>query len=192
MSYLIIFKQIGPIKPLMKKRLVILFVLSILSSVVFCQTKGENLKIDWPDEYQWKVGSDQENDKRHLIELVPGDESIDNWKTLGTMDSFKGVTGVPIATAADMMLGEAKKTAPDAKLTIFEKDEKAKNPWIIFKIEAPGFINDPHPESQLFYVIQGQTALYNNFVAVKKKELSDDFVKKWIKVFKASELIYQQ
>ncbi len=176
----------------MKKRLVILLVLSILSSVVFCQTKGENLKIDWPDEYKWKVGSNQENDKRHLIELIPGDERIDNWKTLGTMDSFKGVTGVPIATTPDMMLGEAKKTAPDAKLTIFEKDEKAKNPWIIFKIEAPGFTNDPHPESQLFYVILGQPALYNNFVAVKKKELSDDFVKKWIKVFKATELIYQQ
>jgi hypothetical protein len=176
----------------MKKRFFILFALSIMSYMAFCQSKGENLKIDWPDEYKWKVGSDQENDKEHLIELVPGGESIDNWKTMGTMHSYKGVLSVPVASVPDMMLKQAKKTAPDAKLSIFEKDEKAKNPWIIFKIESPGFTVDPRPESQLFYVVQGQTALYVNFAAVKEKELSDDFVKKWIKVFKASEMVYQQ
>lgn len=175
----------------MKKGILIFLVLSIVTNIAFSQEKVENLKIDWPDEYKWKIGSDQENDKRHLVELVPGNESIDKWTTIGTMDSFKGVTGMPIAKTPDIMLAEAKKASPGAKLTIFEKNEEGKNPWIIFKIESPGFTNDPKPESQLFYVIQGDTALYSNFVAIKEKELSDDFVKKWIKVFKASELVYK-
>ena len=175
----------------MKKTLIILFALSILANIAFGQAKVENLKIDWPDEYKWKVGSDQENAQQHMIELVPGNETIDNWKTLGTMLSLKGLVNVPIAATADAMFAQAKQTAPDAKLTIFEKDETAKHPWIIFKIEAPGFTNDPHPESQVFYIIQGETALYDNFVAIKEKTIPDDFAKKWIAVFKASELVYK-
>ena len=72
---------------------------------------------------------------------------------------------------------------------MIEKDDKAKNPWILFKIEAPNFTNDKNPESQLYYIIQGEQSLYSNFVAIKEKKLSSEFIDKWTKVFKSSEFV---
>ncbi len=173
------------------KRFIISCALSIIATLVFGQVKTEYVKIDWPNEYNWKVGSDQENSSTHLIELVPAKENIDKWKIMGSMLSYKGVKNVPINSVPDMMYKEAQKRATNPKLTIFEKDDQTKSPWVIFKIETAAFTENPQPESQLFYIIQGETALYINMVAVKEKELSNDFVNKWIKVFKASELVYK-
>jgi ABC-type metal ion transport system substrate-binding protein len=44
------------------------------------------------------------------------------------------------------------------------------------------------PESQLWYVRQGKSALYINIIAMKEKKLEDDFVKEWTEVFKKSEV----
>jgi hypothetical protein len=151
----------------------------------------ENLKIVWPEEYKWKVGSSQENESIHMLELIPGDEKIEKWSIMGTMMSIKGAKNVPMDKAMNLMYDQARQNAPDATVTLIEKNEEDKNPWIIFKIEAPRFKNDKRPESQLYYVIQGQSSLYSNFVALKEKKLSDDFVNKWKEIFKSSELVYQ-
>ena len=74
---------------------------------------------------------------------------------------------------------------------IIEKDSTSKNFWAIFKVENPSFPNDPLPESQLWYVIHGDSTLYANFVAIRKASLSDEFVAKWTKVFKSSRLEYK-
>ncbi len=175
----------------MRRTFFVLFILSVISTASFAQDKTEGLKISWPDNFNWKVGSDQENDSQHLVELVLVNESIDDWTILATMQTLKGTVNVPIASVPAAMMSQAQKTAPDAKLTIFEKDDKAKAPWILFKIESPSFINDPNPESQLYYVIQGQTALFINFIAIKRRGLPDDFSNQWKIVFKSSELVYQ-
>jgi hypothetical protein len=175
----------------MKKKYVLLLLLSLATTIVFAQAKTESLKINWPDEYNWTIGSDQNSEKEHLIELVPEKQDITNWKTLGSMLVYKGVKGIPIDTVPGAIFKTAQTSAIGPQLTIFEKDSQAKYPWIIFKIESAAFKNTPEPESQLYYVIQGETALYINFVAVKEKTLPEDMVKKWIKVFKASELVYQ-
>ena len=105
--------------------------------------------------------------------------------------SIKGAKNVPMDKAMNLMYDQAKQNAPDATLTLIEKNETSKNHWILFKIEAPRFKNDKRPESQLYYVIQGESSLYSNFVALKEKKLSDDFVNKWKEIFKASELTFQ-
>lgn len=92
--------------------------------------------------------------------------------------------------AMNLMYDQAKQNAPKATLTLIEKDEAAKNPWVIFKIESPRFNNDKNPESQLYYIIQGESSLYSNFVAIKEKQLHEEFVDKWVRIFKSSELVY--
>jgi hypothetical protein len=69
-----------------------------------------------------------------------------------------------------------------------EESYNGKNPWVLFKIESPQFNNDKTPESQLYYLIQGETSVYPNFVAIKSKNISDDFFKKWASIFKNSKL----
>lgn len=173
------------------KKVLILFCSIFISISTFAQTqtKGENLKIDWPDEYNWKIGSNQEDESQHMIELVPGNESVEKWTIIGTMISMKGIKNVPMDVAMNIMFEQAKKNAIKPTLTPVTRNDTARNPWIIFKIEAPKFKNDKNPESQLFYVIQGNTALYTNFIAIKEKTLSKEFVDKWTNVFKKSELV---
>ena len=165
-----------------------IFLTTLLS---FGQTKIESLKITMPEEYKWKVGSHQEDSKQQMVELIPGKEKIDNWTIIGTMLSLKGVTNVPMDVAMNLMFDQAKENAIKPILTLVERNDTTKHSWIIFKIEVAKFKNDNNPESQLYYIIQGETALYSNFVAIKDKTLSKEFVDKWTKVFKASELVYQ-
>jgi hypothetical protein len=170
----------------------IFLLLAIVSTYGYAVGQGrETLKIIWPEEYKWKIGSNQENESIHMMELIPGDEKIEKWTIIGTMMSIKGAKNVTMDKAMNLMFDQAKQNAPDATLTLIEKDETVKHPWVIFKIEAPRFKNDKKPESQLYYVIQGESSLYSNFVAVKEKKLSDDFVTRWKAVFKSSELVFQ-
>jgi hypothetical protein len=171
------------------KLILTLLSIFLIGNISLAQNQ-ENLKIFWPEEYKWKIGSNQENESMHILELIAGDEKIEKWSIMGTMMSIKGAKNVPVDKAMNLMYDQAKQNAPKATLTLIEKDEAAKNPWIIFKIESPRFNNDKNPESQLYYIIQGESSLYSNFVAIKEKQLHDDFVNKWVKVFKASELVY--
>lgn len=158
----------------------------------FCgnqQQGGESLMLDWPDTENWKVGDDQENAQQHVVDLIHSNETIDKWTELGNMTSIKGVTGVPVGKAMDLMFEQAKQNAPKAKLTFIEKDENAEYPWIIFTIESPNFKNDPTPESQLWYIVQGKQALYTNFRAIKKTTIPQDLKDKWIKFFKAGKIV---
>lgn len=171
-------------------RILTILMLSI-SLNVFAQQEIENLKIDWPEKFEWKIASNQENEQMHFIELVPGKESVDNWTIISSMMSIKGATAVPMDVITNLMFDQTKATAPKAKLTIIEKNETDENHWTIFTIESPRFTDDKNPESQLYYIIQGKSSLYSNFVAIKEKKLSEDFINEWIKVFKSSELVYQ-
>jgi len=173
------------------KKLIFFATFFILTITSFGQSTIENLKIVWPEEYKWKVGSNQEDQTQQMIELIPGNETIDKWTIIGTMMSTKGAKNVPMDVAMNTMFDQAKQNAIKPTLTLIERNDTAKNAWIIFKIEAPKFKNDKNPESQLYYIIQGQSSLYSNFVAIKEKTLSKDFVDKWTKVFKSSELVYQ-
>lgn len=160
----------------------------------FCgneQQKGESFLLDWPINEGWKIGSDQENSKQHVIDVIRANETIDNWTELGNMTTIKGVTGVPIDMPMNYIFEQAKKKAKDAKLTILEKDDKAEYPWIIFTIEASGFKGDKRPESQLWFTIIGKQAIYNNFRAIKQATIPDELKTKWIEFFKTGKIVYK-
>ena len=85
-----------------------------------------------------------------------------------------------------------KEEAPAAKLTIIESKPKIKNKsvYVLFKVEIPRFHYDPQPQSRLYYIVQGDNKLFVNYVAIKSPTLDKAFENKWIKVFKASKLVY--
>jgi hypothetical protein len=104
------------------------------------------------------------------------------------MISVMGAKSVSVEQAMNMTYNQTLKNAPQAKLTMIEKDIKSGSPWILFRIEAPKFNTSNVPESQLYYIIQGKRALYTNFVALRRPTLDVLFVEKWVKVFKNSVL----
>jgi hypothetical protein len=171
------------------KRLAFLVVFA--ATISFGQTKNENLKITWPEEYKWKIGSNQEDNSTHLLEIIPGKESIERWSMLGTMMSLKNTKIESTDQVIEMYRQSSQKESPKAKLTVIEENNQVKDIWVLFKVETPSFPNDPNPESQLYYAIQGEDTLYINFIAIKEKTLSNAFLSKWTKVFKNSEFVYQ-
>ena len=175
------------------KRLFFTTLLITLTSISFGQTptKGENLKIVWAQEYKWKIGSNQEDKTMQFLEIVPGKETIDKWTMLGTMMSLKNVKISKTDQVVQMYRESSLKESPKAKLTVIESNDTTKNIWVLFKVETSSFPNDPKPESQLYYSIQGEATLYVNFIAIKEKTLPTDFINKWSKIFKDSELVYQ-
>jgi len=175
----------------MQRRLLFFF-LFLATAVPALSQEQENLKIVWPEEYNWKIGSNQETEQVHVMELIPGKETLENWTLMGNMMSIKGGQNIPVDVAMNMMFQEAQKNSDNAVLTQIEKSTvDATTPWVLFKIEAKSFKDDKNPESQLYYITRGKTALYSNFIAIREARLKDKFVEKWAKVFKSSEVVWQ-
>ena len=149
----------------------------------------ESFMLDWPLKENWKVGDNQENSKQHIADFIHSNETIDKWTELGNMTSIKGIRDVPVTTAMNLMIDQAKLNSPKAKLTFIEKDEQAEYPWIIFTIESPNFKNDKNPESQLWYIVQGKQALYTNFRAIKQATIPAAFKASWIEFFKTGKIV---
>ncbi|GEO11117.1 hypothetical protein SAE01_36130 [Segetibacter aerophilus] len=144
----------------------------------------------WPEEFKWKLALNQEDSFSHTITLIPENESLTKWTVLGQMMAIKNnFKANNIDQVVSTFTQASLQESPKAKYLVLEKDETTKNFWAIFKVETPNYPNDPIPESQLWYAIQGNSTLYVNFVAIKEKTLSKAFVEKWIKVFKSSHLI---
>ncbi|OFX59866.1 MAG: hypothetical protein A2046_02000 [Bacteroidetes bacterium GWA2_30_7] len=154
------------------------------------QQGGESLMLHWPEEENWKVGSNQENEQMMMIELLRNNETFENWTEIGTMQSIKGVTGIPMDKAMNLMYEESKKTCPKSILTFIEKDENVEYPWVIFTIECGKYKDSKTAESQLWYIVQGKTSMYTNFRAIKEASIPDITKKKWIDFFKGGKVVY--
>jgi hypothetical protein len=88
-----------------------------------------------------------------------------------------------------MIYQDFKQRAPKATLQYIKEDKKSEFPWLILLLQAPSTVDHQKPESQLWYMIQGKTALYSNFRAVKKATLSKDLIKKWSAFFRSGTII---
>ena len=171
------------------KKVLVLTIMLVLGRTSFAQPKNETLKIFWPTEYKWKVASNQQNATQQLVELIPGNETLSNWTIIGSMLVMNKIQVPKISTVPNMLFAQTQKRSKTAKLTVLEQSELAANKWVIFKVEASSFINNPKPESQVYYVVQGKSALFVNFVAIKQANIPIGFLNKWSAIFKRSTLI---
>ena len=169
------------------KKILIILLLCAGGLGLQAQQKQEVLKIFWPTEYKWKIGSNQQNATQQMVEVVPGNETLNNWTILGSMLVLKEARR-PLAQIPKVLLAQMRKRAKDAKLMVIEQSQTDGYNWIMFRIQASSFIDSPKPESQLYYVIQGKSALFINFVAVKQASLSPLFLEKWAVIFKKSKI----
>jgi len=122
--------------------------------------------------------------------MIPGKDNANNWNMFASMMQLKEVKIISTDKVVQIYKESSRKESPRAKLTILDKNDTTKYKWIVFKIEIESFPDDVKPESQLFYAIQGESTLYVNYIAVKEKELKEDFVKKWTPIFKNSTFTY--
>jgi len=147
----------------------IIFLVTFIMSAISCLSQTEYLKIVWPEEYKWKICVNHKEEATQLIELIPDNEDSKSWTILGAMMIAKNMKISSTDQYIQAMTKSSLNESPKAKLTILERNDSTKNIWIIFKIETPSFPNDPNPESQLYYAIQGEQSFYIVSMAIKKK-----------------------
>lgn len=143
--------------------------------------EGDTLIINWPIAEVWHVANQQRSVQQTMVELLKSNETFENFTEIGTEYIFRLRMNVAIKDKIDELYQRVKKNAPSAKKTMIEKDESAKSPWYIYKIESP-------TESQVWYAIQGKDALFVNFFALRQSKIPADVQEKWVKIFKASKI----
>jgi hypothetical protein len=172
----------------MKKYLILAVAFLFTAQVAPAQTGQETLRLFLPSEYKWKAAADQEQGKNRMLEMIPGNETLNNWSIIVTTVSMKGVKNMRLDPIMNAIYSKTKSMNPQATMRVIERGNLGANPWVIFKIEA-GLKKVNNPESQLYYLVQGNQNLYNNFVAIKKNALGVLFVDKWTRTFKASRFV---
>jgi len=175
------------------KKLIPTILLLVCTLTCFAQGVKQTLSIPFPEEYTFKVGSDENLGNMHVIQSIPQNEKPDEWTLLVNSTVIKHISDLTPDGIIEMYRKSTKEEAPAAKLTIIESKPKIKNKsvYVLFKVEIPRFHYDPQPQSRLYYIVQGDSELFVNYVAVKSPTLDKAFENKWIKVFKASKLEYK-
>ena len=169
----------------MKKnfKIIILFLALSFQLPTFSQTNGKSdfVKIDWPKDEKWHIADQQKSASQTMIELLKGSETFDNFSEIATTYIFRESMYIPIKDKIEELYNRIKKTAPSAKKTMIEKDEKSNCPWYIYKVESP-------TESQVWFAVQGKNEIHVSFWATKSNEIKSELQDKWVNIFKSSKI----
>jgi hypothetical protein len=162
-----------------------LFCLLLLCLAAVCQGKTERIVINWPGEYNWKTVRQAHDENTQISMIIPGNDSIANPSVIGSLTVYRGTRYSNLERIVD---NYKSRIDTGTTLTPIQKEQNAKYPWVIFKVETPATNKYPEPESDLYYVVQGKFGLYENYVGIKAARLSEDFVKKWTAIFMTSKI----
>lgn len=168
----------------MKKqfKIIVLFVFLIFSNInAQSNLKKEIFTINWPQEEGWHIVKEYNKASVKMIVFLKGNEVIENCSEIGTTYIYRDSMNVSMENKIKELF-QSRKYAPTVRKTIIAKDEKAKYPWFILKIEYPF-------ESQIWYVIKGKNEVYSNLWSTKQKVLTPKSEEKWIKIFKSSKIV---
>ena len=151
--------------------------------------KGEAFSLPWPVDEHWRVQNISEDSTFSLMEFFHDNEQPELWTEYGAMMTLRDIRNANFKEFSQMIYQDFKQRAPKATLQYIKEDKKSEFPWLILSLQAPSTVDHQQPESQLWYIIQGKTALYSNFRAVKKATLSKELIKKWSAFFRSGTII---
>lgn len=170
---------------------VFLVIIMLVSISVTAQSKREVLKINLPGDYKWKMTYNFEDSSKSFTQYLPESDEPANFTLACTIEVRKNIVmpdmELLIKSLSDVAIQESAK----AKVTVIEKNTKEKNFWVIMKTETSDFPNDPKPESDLYYIYQGNQNVFVTYVSLREKQFSEAFLEKWIKAYKNSIVRYE-
>ena len=148
----------------------------------------ETFVLEWPAK-EWKLVQKENMGVFTMYNYVHPNESLEQWTERGNTTVYYKQEPAPMDTFMYRIYRQTAMMFPSAKLTLREKDEKAKYPWIIFTIDIPEGISNVQSISEIFYVTLGKTGFYTNQISVKRTQVSAEEVKKWSAFFKKAKVI---
>src|ERR1700754_3522801 len=176
----------------MKKKILLSFIISaLLFDIADAQQKKkhEEIVIEWPGEYNWKVIQRTETSGKRGVTIIPGNENPQTASICGTITGYLNFDGGNPDSIIAMYRSHIDS---GTVLTVLERGDSVEmnggveqghnieSHWVIFKTETPVTTKYSLAESDLYYVRQGEYALYENFVAIKKPSLDPEFTKRWV------------
>ena len=177
------------------KKAVFVFVL-LCFQMLFGQEKRLALEINWPKEYEWEVVDKLDKDSIYVRKIIPKGENEKNPSIICQALAVKPPDIYKVDFTIKKLKGlpeELIEELPPIKTTVLEKKEENDGFWELFKIE-----NRYHYDyrqdifqiySELVYIRQKGDIIYRIYVLVKENSLSEEFVKKWSKIFKEGKLV---
>ncbi|MBC9933005.1 hypothetical protein [Chitinophaga qingshengii] len=143
----------------------------------------ESLKIDFPTDVTWKIQSETDDSTTHAMQLLPIDESAEQWTRCINLVTIKQKVQQKIEQTILSYKTQVKESYPDAHFTVLSKGGN----WGLFKVET----NHPKPEASLFYVLQTDASMHTISITFPKPTLSDDLLDKWTKIFRNGKLVME-
>lgn len=165
--------------------------LLLIASSSLGQSKKENLKVFWPEEYKWKTIINTDDSTASFVQIIPENESTSNWTIAVTIRITKNAVAPNLDLIIKAYTESALKESSKAKVTVVERNDSTKHFWVLLKTETTDFPNDPIPESDFWFIQQGSQNHFAVFVAIREKEFSQVFIDKWTKIFKLSKIVYE-
>lgn len=166
----------------MKPLSTILLVLLVFH--VNAQRQREALQTEWPPEYKWQVAKRTSSQ----VYIIPGYEQVNSATIIGVIAAESGVR---LSTVDTIVAYYRNQLDTGSILTVLDRSQDPTHLWVLFKVETPKTEKYPEPEADLYYVAQGDYALFDTHVAIKAPALTDTFITKWSAVLKASRIAKQ-
>ena len=170
------------------KKITIVFAV-VFAQMFFGQEKKEVLKIEWPKEHEWKVENKEENSEVDVIEAVPLQEGKENRNIVFIYTRFKNLELYNVEFLKNFFITAFKENLLKGKITILGESKNGEREWVLYKVENVNYIEEDNQSAVLYYILQGDKNTHVISIEVREKSLSEEFVKKWSKVFKESRLV---
>lgn len=183
----------------------------LLATACYGQDGKSELIIPWPKEYNWKTYNTKTgkefpyfdpSERAFQITFVPENQTMNDWIIKGSIVKYgsnedkdgirliykfeDGKMVDNLTSIADTIFYLQKQKFFHIKFILLEKYGRG----ILFKIEPDDPSNGNNESSTLYYLIAGGYGyVYLASVTIHESKLSDEFIAKWSKVFKNSQLI---
>lgn len=170
------------------KKLLFISAALILPLFFFGQGKSENLIVGWPAEYRWKTVAQREDSLSSMIIMIPGKEKTKNASILAQMKVFNNIK---YGNSSEIERFYRKSLDIGTTMTLIKKSDSSDHFWILFKTETTSSEKYPEPESDLYFVIQGEYGLFQVNIAIRKPHIDEAIISKWSDIFLHSQFITQ-
>jgi len=122
----------------------------------------ETLDVKWPEKDTWQPEYAYQGKKSQTQLYFLEGQSSAEWKEMASIEIVYGKTNTNVPGMARLTYLGTKKGCPDATWEIIQKGmNDLGQPFIIYEIDCPKFLNNEPSQVQLWKLIIGKTALFN-------------------------------
>ncbi|WP_234109212.1 MULTISPECIES: tetratricopeptide repeat protein [Chryseobacterium] len=159
-----------------------------LESCGYHRIKKEAVYVDLPDKKNWKIKeqSFSVEDNQYLILLI-NEKTEELLKLISTLDTKNNDLEQMMNNIYSNLKGKSEET----KISLFEKDLHAKEPWMMYSIENMINETDNRKETQVRLLIQGENCLHSCVISVQNNVLTEKKKEELIRFFKTAKIIYR-